>query len=234
MENISVDKMNEGILHIEEHLREAFTIMNTLRNHQELCDIVLCVGNIKIHAHRLVLASCSPYFYAMFTNNLAESKQSVVTLKDMDENCVKTLINFAYTADISVNEKNVQALLPVASLLQMSAVKKACCTFLEGQLDPTNCLGILGFAELHGCHELTRKSRHYCSRYFSKVARAEEFLSISEDQLCHLMNGDGLCVKNEDEVSIIKEQILGVNCYHVQLNHNLKKPIYVAITQEKP
>ena len=201
--------MNEGVLHIEEHLREAFTTMNTLRNHQELCDIVLCVGNIEIHAHRLVLASCSPYFYAMFTNNLAESQQSVVTLNDMDANCVEILVNFAYTADITVNESNVQALLPVASLLQISSVQKACCSFLEGQLDPTNCSGILSFAELHSCDELAIKSRHYCTRYFSKVARAEEFLSITEDRLCSLMDGDGLCVKNEDEVCITDLPFLG-------------------------
>jgi hypothetical protein len=194
--------MGEGVLHIEEHLRDAFTTMNTLRNHQELCDIVLSVGNIEIHAHRLVLASCSPYFYAMFTNNLAESKQSVVTLKDMDASCVEILVNFAYTADITVNESNVQALLPVASLLQISSVQKACCAFLEGQLDPSNCLGILSFGELHGCDELAIKSRHYCTRYFSKVARAEEFLFVTEDRLCSLMDGDGLCVKNEDEVCV--------------------------------
>ena len=195
--------MGEGVLHIEEYLREAFTTMNNLRNHQELCDIVLCVGNMEIHAHRLVLASCSPYFYAMFTNNLAESKQSVVTLKGMDPKCVETLIDFAYTADITVNESNVQSLLPVASLLQIACVQKACCTYLESQLDPTNCLGILSFAELHGCDVLASKSRHYYSRYFSNVCRAEEFLSITEERLCSLIDGDGLCVKNEDEVIFV-------------------------------
>jgi hypothetical protein len=117
----------------------------------------------------------------MFTNNLAECQQSVVTLNDMDANCVEILVNFAYTADITVNESNVQALLPVASLFQISSVQKVCCSFLEGQLDPTNSLGILSFAELHSCDELAIKSRHYCTLYFSKVARAEEFLSISED-----------------------------------------------------
>lgn len=199
--------MDEGVLHIEEHLKEAFITMNNLRNHQELCDVVLCVGNTEIHAHRLVLASCSPYFYAMFTNNLAESKQSVVTLKGMDPKCVEGLVQFAYTADIVVNERNVQALLPVASLLQIACVQKACCTFLERQLDPTNCLGILSFAELYGCDELASKSRHYYSRYFSKVSRAEEFLWISEDRLCSLMDGDGLCVKNEDEVRILIKSV---------------------------
>jgi hypothetical protein len=32
----------------------------------QLCDVVLKIGADIIHAHRVVLASVSPYFYAMF------------------------------------------------------------------------------------------------------------------------------------------------------------------------
>lgn len=32
----------------------------------QLCDVALRVGNSVTKAHRLVLASSSPYFYAMF------------------------------------------------------------------------------------------------------------------------------------------------------------------------
>jgi hypothetical protein len=32
----------------------------------QLCDVVLKIGVDSIHAHRVVLASVSPYFYAMF------------------------------------------------------------------------------------------------------------------------------------------------------------------------
>lgn len=32
----------------------------------QLCDVILEVNGEKINAHRVVLASVSPYFYAMF------------------------------------------------------------------------------------------------------------------------------------------------------------------------
>lgn len=32
----------------------------------QLCDVTLEIGGETIHAHKVVLASVSPYFYAMF------------------------------------------------------------------------------------------------------------------------------------------------------------------------
>ena len=73
-----------------------------------LCDVTLAVSNIRILAHRVVLAACSPYFNAMFTADLLESKESVITLKGVDGLALQSLINFMYTTDINITEENVQ------------------------------------------------------------------------------------------------------------------------------
>ncbi|KAL8198379.1 UNVERIFIED_CONTAM: Kelch-like protein 17 [Gekko kuhli] len=50
------------------HYHDAFVCMNRMRQRGLLCDIVLHVATKEIKAHKVVLASCSPYFHAMFTS----------------------------------------------------------------------------------------------------------------------------------------------------------------------
>ena len=203
----------------DEHMKGAFRTMNNLRKDKMMCDIVLSVDDREIFAHKLVLVSSIPYFYAMFTSDLVESKQAKITLKGMDATAVETLIDFAYTANLSVSSHNVQTLLPVATILQMTRVQKACCEFLKAQLDATNCLGIYAFAELHGCLDLKANAKNYCDNYFAKVIKHEEFLSLPLERVCWYLSHSELCVRSESEVNtmfiILKMIFFTVNSYFV-------------------
>ena len=70
--------------------------LQLLRQDHELCDIVLRVGDSKIHAHKVVLASISPYFKAMFTGNLSEKETSEVEFQCVDEAALQVRF-FLYT-----------------------------------------------------------------------------------------------------------------------------------------
>ncbi|XP_067633828.1 kelch-like protein diablo isoform X1 [Eurosta solidaginis] len=90
----------------EKHPKVTLSELNMLRRHRELCDVVLNVGGHKIFAHRAILSACSPYFRAMFTGELEESRQTEVTIRDIDEYAMELLIDFCYTAHIIVEESN--------------------------------------------------------------------------------------------------------------------------------
>lgn len=61
---------------------------------------------------RVILSACSPYFHAMFTSELLEARQTEVPIRDIDEHAVDLLVNFCYTSEITIEESNVQTLLP--------------------------------------------------------------------------------------------------------------------------
>ncbi|KAE9553143.1 hypothetical protein FO519_003660 [Halicephalobus sp. NKZ332] len=114
--------------------------LNNLRISEALCDVILVVEKIRIPAHRFWLASCSNYFRAMFTNQMAESRKQEIQMIDIDEFTLQNLVDFCYTGSIRIDDENVYQLLPAACLLQMQEVEEFCCRFLKDQLDITNCL----------------------------------------------------------------------------------------------
>lgn len=105
----------------------------------------------------------------MFTGELAESRQTEVTIRDIDEMAMELLIDFCYTSHIIVEEANVQTLLPAACLLQLAEIQDICCEFLKRQLDPSNCLGIRAFADTHSCRELLRIADKFTQHNFQEV-----------------------------------------------------------------
>ncbi|XP_076848127.1 kelch-like protein 17 isoform X2 [Brachyhypopomus gauderio] len=182
------------------HYHDSFVSMNRMRQRGLLCDIVLHVASKEIKAHKVVLASCSPYFHAMFTNEMSESRQTHVTLHDMDPQALEQLVQYTYTAEIVVGEGNVQTLLPAASLLQLNGVRDACCKFLLSQLDPSNCLGIRGFADTHSCSDLLKSAHKYVLQHFVEVSKTEEFMLLPLKQVLDLISSDNLNVPSEEEV----------------------------------
>ncbi|MGH0121154.1 UNVERIFIED_CONTAM: hypothetical protein FKN15_046399 [Acipenser sinensis] len=182
------------------HYHDSFVSMNRMRQRGVLCDIVLHVGAKEIKAHKVVLASCSPYFHAMFTNEMSESRQTHVTLHDIDPQALEQLVQYAYTAEIVVGEGNVQTLLPAASLLQLNGVRDACSKFLLSQLDPSNCLGIRSFADTHSCSDLLKSAHKYVLQHFVEVSKTEEFMLLPLKQVLDLISSDNLNVPSEEEV----------------------------------
>ncbi|KAH8413212.1 hypothetical protein KR009_008846 [Drosophila setifemur] len=183
----------------EQHTARSFDQMNEMRKQKQLCDVILVADDVEIHAHRMVLASCSPYFYAMFTS-FEESRQARITLQSVDARALELLIDYVYTATVEVNEDNVQVLLTAANLLQLNDVRDACCDFLQTQLDASNCLGIREFADLHACVELLNYAETYIEQHFNEVIQFDEFLNLSHDQVISLIGNDRISVPNEERV----------------------------------
>lgn len=189
---------------IQSHASRALAAMDEFRRHGTLCDLVLHVTQkdrtVDFKVHKLVLASCSPYFRAMFSSSFKEGRASEVTLKDACPLVVGKLIDFAYTARITVGEKCVLHVLLGAMRYQMEDVEKACCDFLVKHLEPANVIGIARFAEGIGCSELHWHSREYINTHFNEVTKVEEFFSLSHCQLLELISLDSIKVLCESEV----------------------------------
>lgn len=77
-------------------------------------------------------------------------------------------------------------------------VKRACCDFLESQLDPSNCLGIRDFAETHNCLDLMQAAELFSQKHFSEVVQHEEFMLLSQTEVEKLIKCDEIQVRKLD------------------------------------
>ncbi|NWJ05686.1 KLH23 protein, partial [Crypturellus undulatus] len=161
-------------------------------------DVALQSGSGRLlHCHRALLAACSSYFRAMFTADMKEKSKKQVRLPGLSHAVLEALVNYAYTAQIQITERNVQSLLEAADLLQFVAVKKACERFLVRRLDTDNCIGMHSFAEYHHCSELEKESRRILLGQFEDVWRQEEFLDIGKEQLFFILSRENLNIWQE-------------------------------------
>ncbi|KAH9281829.1 Kelch-like protein 3 [Echinococcus granulosus] len=182
----------------EDQMQRVFRNLNEMRRQNLLCDVVLKAGSVEVPAHKNVLAASSPYFRAMFTGDMTESRAHTVTIGNIDGTALGLLVDFIYTAEVLITEETVQCLLPAANLLQLTSVREACCEFLQCQLHPTNCIGIQRFADMHDCSELLQVSRRFTEQHCGEVLEhGEEFLSLSKEQLISLISSDHIRVSEE-------------------------------------
>ena len=186
---------------------EFFETMNAMRHLGQLCDTSLVVEGERIPVHRLVLSACSAYFRAMFTSNMAEANSKEVPLHEVNVSTVKAIVDFAYTAQINLDDDNVQELLSAANRYQIEPIKEECSRYLMSQLSADNCLGIRDFANYHNCCELLATAVSFIDAHFGEVYETEEFLTLEPDAVKALLKRDALTVSSEDEVRSKLDQL---------------------------
>ncbi|XP_052253854.1 kelch-like protein 18 [Dreissena polymorpha] len=178
----------------------AFPVFEDIRRQGKLCDVTLKVGDRKYRAHRIVLAASIPYFHAMFTHDMVESKQDEISMQGIDPNSLEALVNFSYNGRVEIDQTNVQSLLVAASFLHLQAVKDACCEFLKKRLHPQNCLGVRCFADQYMCSGLVEASNKFLQKNFKDVMKSEEFMNLSKAEVQEILGRDELNVGSEEQV----------------------------------
>jgi len=74
------------------------------------CDIKLQTDDgVIVFGHKNILVSASPYFDAMFSS-FDESNKNLINIRELNSTILQLLIDYIYTGEIIVTEKNVQVI----------------------------------------------------------------------------------------------------------------------------
>ncbi|KAJ8317347.1 hypothetical protein KUTeg_005251, partial [Tegillarca granosa] len=180
---------------------QACNVLADLRRSGKLCDAVIKVDNVEFPIHRAIVSACSPYFRALFSNELFDTDRREVIIPGVSADIMEMIIDYAYTRDAPITSETVERLLPAADQFHVAGLIKACCDFLQSEIDSENCIGIRNFARTYFCHALERHAFRYILHNFGDIfTRSMEYLQLNIDEVCEILSSDDLNVKNEEIV----------------------------------
>lgn len=171
-----------------------------LRREGVLCDVRLIVEGESFLAHRSILASSSPYFRGLFTNDMKEKALMECKLDQLPSSVMEALLCYVYTGNVTLTEENAQNLVAAADYLIIQSLKDIGCQFLESLLSPTICFVLRDFAEKYSCETLKASATRYIVKHFTEACETEAFKSIDYKVYSEIIARDDLEVSREEDV----------------------------------
>ncbi|GCC18304.1 zinc finger and BTB domain-containing protein 7B-like [Chiloscyllium punctatum] len=114
-----------------EHSNELLHSLNEQRRKGLLCDLTIVAQGLEYQTHRAVLAACSQYFRKLFTARPFRGQRDVCELDFVRPRVLGALLEFAYTATLTVSSSDMREVLQAARLLEIQCVTDACADILQ-------------------------------------------------------------------------------------------------------
>lgn len=166
----------------------------------KLTDVQIHIGDKVFSAHRIVLSAVFPYFDTVFELNTKNSRKVKITLRNIDPDAFECLLDFAYTAKISVDNEKVKQLLVAANYLKHAKVREACVEFLSAQFTPENVLELRTFGYSVNCYEFVNKADTFIGQKFERVLKTKAFLNASFELVSDIVSRTDIEVKETENV----------------------------------
>ena len=162
-------------------------------NNSDMSDISFtCEGSDKIfYAHKYVLGTSSAVFHAMFYGDLAE-KDSVVHLKDTDEESLGEFLKFLYTDECNLTTDNVIPVMYLSKKYIVPSLTEYVKAKLVRDIEPGNVLDILEQAIRFEEKDLEKKCWQVIQWRASDIVGSTNFVNIKQTTLARLLKRDHL------------------------------------------
>ena len=111
-------------VHSDSHEQSILSKFDNLRKRDLLCDVTLVVEDVHFRAHKALLAASSEYFSLMFTSGDHISR-STFALGGMEAEMFSAVLEFIYSARVSLEESSAEQLLATAHLMEVGDLVRA-------------------------------------------------------------------------------------------------------------
>uniref|UniRef100_A0A7E4WEC6 BTB domain-containing protein n=1 Tax=Panagrellus redivivus TaxID=6233 RepID=A0A7E4WEC6_PANRE len=159
-------------------------------NDGDSTDAKIVVGWEEIKVHRAFLSMVSPVFKAMFAHNTKESKDGIITIKDMDPNVVKESINLLYGHNVEL--KTIPQVIGILQFFEKYLIKGATErleSWISEKLNLADFAAVIRHAWNYSSENLQKRCRGFF-RNNTHFALSEGYRQLSLDIVVSLSAND--------------------------------------------
>lgn len=128
----------------------------------------------------------------MFTGGMREARQDVIALQGVSARGLRHVLDFAYSAEVTLGLDCVEDVLGAAVFLQTPPVVALCEDFLKAALSVDTCLHIGHMAATFSLASLKESVDAFAFRHFLQVAAHDDFLQLPLERLVFYLRSDRL------------------------------------------
>lgn len=120
--------------------RQAFAGYKEMHHNETFADFEIEAGNKIFRVNKAVLASRSPVFNAIFTNDLKENRRGKIKVIDVSPNVMEELIRFMYCNEADTRWEIAVDLILAADKYQVTGLMDLCCQEITAIMNAENVL----------------------------------------------------------------------------------------------
>ena len=181
-------------------------------------------GKTQFHVQGPLIAAASPMLKEVMLRDTPARGTKKLRL-EISSAALEELVEYIYSAKVTLRSQNVFGLLEAACIYQMPALAKVCCDWLIARLDTYGVVDILCLVrnlDSGYTRGLEEAVRNYIVLNFSELSAKEDFTSLWYDDLKEVIEDDELNVETEEDV-------FGVVMRWIEFDENSRLPLICDI-----
>ncbi|VDN10119.1 unnamed protein product [Dibothriocephalus latus] len=175
--------------------------LNTLRMAGKLTDLTIELkDNVKMHAHRIVLASRVPSLCNTLCESHTKGQDAVLKWPTVSSEIATPFMHYIYTGQLEVHEANAAGLIVLSQQLLMPHVEEWVVSYMATRLNSEDIKNRWDLSQLLKSDHLRNACLQYIKKTFDIIAVSDFFIHLPPDAVLSLLRADDLQVDSEESL----------------------------------
>ena len=150
---------------------------------KEFSDFKIKCGDQTFDCHKLVLATRSPVFKAMFQSNMRENSLNEVSIRDVQPSTISQMLHFIYTGTFKngfITEEGAYDLLGTANKYHLDLLKNLCEDKLCASLNIGNSVRYLVLSDMQQAFKLREMSLEFVVKNMDLIVDSDVYKNLMD------------------------------------------------------